>query len=77
MLAGAAILILLTEGTEVPSDISWEAFHEMCSIDDISWEMNSLIPSNIPRVYTLIFINTSKIKCIFNFNKNQFKKKMF
>ena len=56
MLAGAAILILLTEGTEVPSDISWEAFNEMCSIDDISWEMNSLIPSNIPRVCNFYFL---------------------
>jgi len=49
MLAGAAILILLTEGTEVPADISWDAFREMASIDDIAWDMNSLIPSNIPR----------------------------
>lgn len=49
MLAGAAILILLTEGTEVPADISWESFRELASFEDIAWDMNSLVPSNIPR----------------------------
>ena len=49
MLAGAAILILLAEGTDVPANISWDAFREMASIDDIAWDMNSMIPLNIPR----------------------------
>ena len=31
MLAGAAILILLADGTDVPENITWEAFRELVS----------------------------------------------
>jgi len=54
MLAGAAILIVLTEGVDVPADISWEAFRDMASLDDICWDMNGVVPDNIPRVHILL-----------------------
>jgi len=50
MLASAAILIILTEGVDVPNDISMEAFREMAALDDICWDMNCVVPENIPRV---------------------------
>ena len=49
MLAAAAILILLADGNDVPGDISWGAFCDMASIDDVAWDMNTVVPSSIPR----------------------------
>mmetsp|Transcript_5571 Transcript_5571/g.8485 ORF Transcript_5571/g.8485 Transcript_5571/m.8485 type:complete len:913 (-) Transcript_5571:190-2928(-) len=47
-LAGAAILIVLADGTEVPDDITWEAFRGAAIRTVMAEEMNAVMPYTIP-----------------------------
>lgn len=49
-LAGAAVLIVLAEGAEVPVDISWEAFRSAAISTPIADDMNRVVPTAVPSV---------------------------